>query len=101
MGMWYDVFVNIETIQVKVSPILKRANVRRAAIFGSVARGEATKESDIDFLVEMPRPYTLFSLLNVKNDLEDALQRSVDVVEYGTVKPILRERITKDAVSIL
>lgn len=99
--MWYDQNMNIETIQEKAAPILRRARVRRAAVFGSVARGEETEESDVDILVEMPRPYTLFSLLAIKNDLEDSLRQKVDIVEYATVKPALRERIYKDAVSIL
>ncbi|MBI5004021.1 nucleotidyltransferase family protein [Candidatus Kaiserbacteria bacterium] len=88
-------------IQSKIVPILERAHVRKAAIFGSTARGDDTSASDVDILIEMPRPYSLFSFLTIKNDLEDSLQKKVDLIEYGTVKSALRERILNDAVDIL
>ena len=93
--------MSIATIQARAIPILKRARVRRAALFGSVVRGEDIATSDVDMLIEMPRPYSLFSFLTIKNDLEDSLQKKVDLIEYETIKPILRERILKDAVNLL
>lgn len=99
--MWYDVSMSIIAVQEKITPILERARVRRAAVFGSVARGEETAMSDIDLLVEMPYPYSLFSFLTIKNDLEDQLQKKVDLIEYKTIKPTLRERILKEAITIL
>ncbi len=80
-------------------PILKRRAVKRAGVFGSAARGEPAR--DVDMLVEMPRPFGLFSFLTLKQELEDELGTKVDLVEYSTLKPALRERIMGDEVTIL
>ncbi len=91
----------IEIIQKKILPILKQAGILRSSIFGSVARGEATADSDVDILVEIPRPYGLFKFLEIKNNLEDALNKSVDLVEYESIKPRIKERVLAEQVRIL
>ena len=90
----------LDEVKKKAVPILKRARVTRAALFGSVARGDA-RPGDVDFLVEMQRPYGLFKFLTLKVDLEDALKRKVDLVAYSSIKPTIRERVLRDAVQIL
>ena len=92
--------MQVKDIQRVSVPILKRRAVKRAGVFGSSARGEANAR-DIDLLVEMPRPHGLFSLLSLKSELEDALDTKVDLVEYASIKPRLRERILRDEVAIL
>lgn len=92
--------MHVKEIQEKSVPILKRRAVKRASIFGSSARGE-TITHDVDMLIEMPRPYGLFSFLSLKNELEDALGTKVDLIEYTSIKPRLRERILHDEVPIL
>jgi len=92
--------MHILDIQEKSVPILKRRAVKRAGVFGSSARGEAVAR-DVDMLVEMPRPYGLFSFLSLKNELEDALGTKVDLIEYASIKPQLRERILREEVTIL
>ena len=92
--------MQLEDIRTKAVPILKRRAVRRASIFGSTARRESSAR-DIHMLVEMTRPYGLFSFLSLKHDLEDALGTKVDLIEYSSIKPALRERILQDEVAIL
>ncbi len=92
--------MEVKDIQAKAIPILKRRAVKRAGIFGSSARGEASAR-DIDMLVEMTRPYGLFSFLSLKQDLEDALGTKVDLIDYTSIKPMLRERILRDEIAIL
>lgn len=92
---------SIETIKSRVEPILRAAGVTRSSLFGSAARSEATQESDIDILVDLPRGKTLLDIADLKLKLEDALRKSVDVVEYGALKPQLRERVLKEQVPIL
>ena len=92
--------MNIADIRAKALPILERRLVKRAGVFGSSARGEADAR-DVDMLVEMPRPYGLFSFLSLKNELEDALGTKVDLVDYVTIKPKIRERILQDEIQIL
>jgi len=84
----------------KIIPILKRCDIKRAGVFGSVARGEKVVR-DIDVLVEMPRPYSLFSFLALKDELEERLGAKVDLIEYSHIKPSLRKRILSDEVKIL
>lgn len=78
--------------------LLDRYHVRSVAIFGSVARGEATADSDIDLLVEFSTPIGLFQFVRLKAALEDILERPVDLATPKSLKPQLRERILKEAV---
>ena len=88
-------------IQEKILPVLQRHGIKRAGIFGSVARGEATPESDVDILIELDRQASLLDFIGIKLDLEDVLGRSVDLVEYAAIKPRLRDRILREEVPIL
>ena len=80
-------------------PILKRHNVIRAAIFGSFARGTATAKSDIDFLIEYRgRNKSLLDLIGLKLDLEEILDRKVDVITYRSIYWRIREQILAEQV---
>lgn len=87
-------------MQEKAVPILKRKSVKRAGVFGSLARGE-TSPHDIDMLVELQRPFGLFAFLALKKELEEALGMKVDLITYNNIKPMIRERILKDEIRIL
>lgn len=71
--------------------------VKSVRVFGSVARGEATANSDLDLLVDMELGRSLLDLVAFWQDLEEALGRRVDVVSEGGVSPYLRERIFREA----
>jgi uncharacterized protein len=84
---------------------LRRFGVFHAAVFGSVARGEAGADSDIDVLVELDEthPLGIFEYARLKlyiNDLlkGDLLHGSADVVNLRTLKPLLRDNILRDAI---
>jgi uncharacterized protein len=83
-----------------IRPILAQHPIRRAELFGSYATGEATASSDVDILVEFTEPISLLSFVGIKLELEDALKRKVDLVEYHTLKPALSERILAEAIPI-
>jgi hypothetical protein len=91
----------IESIKEKILPILKRYGVTKAAVFGSFARGEAKETSDIDILVEINAGMGLFKFIRLKHELEDALNKKVDLVTYKALKPALRERILNEQLAIL
>ena len=91
----------IDEIKRKILSILKRYNVKRAGIFGSVVRGEENKESDIDILVEIVGRMSLLDFAGLKLELEEALDQRVDLGEYSTIKPIIKEQILSEEVSIL
>ena len=91
----------IAWIKRRALPILMRHGVKRAGIFGSTARGERRRGSDIDVLVEIDSDISLLDFVGIKLDLEEALGMRVDLVEYSTIKPLVRDRILKEEVVIL
>lgn len=91
----------IEKIKQKVVPILKEAGVTRSSIFGSYVRGEQREDSDIDILVDLPKGLSLFDVVELQYKLEDALGKKVDLVQYDTIKPRLKDYILSQQVSIL
>ena len=87
----------------RLTPVLKRYGVVRAGIFGSVARGEAGPESDLDLLVEY-RPNlrkSLFDLVHLNDELEAVAGRKVEVCEYHLLREIIRDNVMADHVAIL
>ena len=93
--------MDIQTIISRSVPVLKKHGVTKAALFGSFVRGTAKPTSDIDFLISPPKHFSLLDLAGLKVELEDANERSVDVVEYDRIKPILRDYILKYEYPIL
>ncbi|MCL5074198.1 MAG: nucleotidyltransferase family protein [Chloroflexi bacterium] len=91
----------IEEIKEKTVPILRRYGARKAGVFGSVVRGKMRRRSDIDLLVDLPEPIGLFAFVGLQQELQQALGRKVDLVEYETIKPHIRKRILAEEVPIL
>lgn len=80
---------------------LRGFGATHAAVFGSVARGEATAASDVDVLVDLDdrRPMGIFEYARLKLCINEILNGSTDVVNRRTLKPLLRESILRDAVN--
>ena len=93
--------MTIEEIKSKIVPILKRHGIKKAAIFGSFVKGEVKSSSDVDVLVEIKSDMSLLDYIGIKLELEEALKMRVDLVEYDTIKPIIKERILAEQVVIL
>lgn len=93
----------LESLRARRAEILDAA-VRNGAyavrVFGSVARGQATSTSDVDFLVEFEDGRSLFDLGGLVVDLEDLLGCSVDVTTPGALRPRMKDRILADAVEL-
>lgn len=79
---------------------VKSYGVRSLAVFGSVARNEATVTSDIDFLVEFSGQVTFDRYMDFKFYLEDNLGRKVDLVSPQMLKPQIRQTILSEAVHV-
>lgn len=79
-------------------PELVTLGVRSVEIFGSVARGESTPDSDVDLLVDFDRPIGLFHFFRVQRRLAEILGCRVDLVMRDAVKPQLRDRIFSEAI---
>ncbi|MFH1829498.1 MAG: nucleotidyltransferase family protein [Pseudomonadota bacterium] len=69
-------------------------------IFGSAARGQAKPSSDLDILVSMKPGATLLDIIAIKQDLEDLLGISVDVVTENSLSPYIRDEVLKEAVNL-
>ena len=91
----------LEKIKPKIVRILKKYGVKKAGIFGSYARGEQKKRSDIDILAQIPKSVNLYDFIGIKQDLEEALGKKVDLVEYGYIRLELKNRILLEEVKII
>ena len=89
----------LETLRTHESE-LRLLGVSHAAVFGSVARGEAGAGSDIDVLVELDedRSMGIFEYARLKLYINELLDGAGDVVNRRTLKPLLRENILRDAI---
>ncbi len=92
---------NLEQIKKKAVPILKEAGVTRSSIFGSHVRGENRKNSDVDILVQLPKGTGLFAFVRLRRNLENVLDKKVDLLTYNSIHPRLLDRILKEQLPIL
>ena len=90
----------IEGIKFKIKPILKKHDVIKAGIFGSFARGEEKKTSDVDILIKFKGRKSLLDLSKLEMELEKVLKRKVEVLTYNSINPLLKDRILKEEVAI-
>ncbi len=93
--------VEIRKIKKIIVPILKRNDVVKAGIFGSYARGEAKKRSDIDILIKFKGRKSLFDLAGVEIELEKKLGKKADVLTYKSIHPLLKKQILSEEVKII
>lgn len=80
--------------------IAARHGARNVRVFGSVARGEARPDSDVDFLVDVGPIHSRFFPGGLVADLEDLLGRKVDVVEVQGLYWLIKERVLQEAVTV-
>ena len=80
--------------------IARKHGARNIRIFGSVARKEADKDSDIDFLVDMEPGRSLFDLGGLLMDLQELLHCKVDVVTEKGLRERIRNSVLKEAIPL-
>lgn len=90
-------FDKAKTVLISHRRKLSQLGSRHLAIFGSIARDEATKTSDIDILVDFDTKKDLFGFIDLKFYLEDLLNCNVDLVSRQALHPALKERILNEA----
>jgi len=90
--------MNVEEIKKKVLPVVRKYEVQKAALFGSFVRGEQKEDSDIDILVEFKdtENKTLLDLVGLELELQEVLNRKVDVLTYRSIHPLLKDYILKE-----
>jgi hypothetical protein len=90
-------------VKAKRSEILRLAaqhGARNVRVFGSLARGQADPDSDLDLLVEMDEGRSLLDLVGLWQDLEELLGSKVDVISEGGLSPYLREHVLAEAIPL-
>ncbi|MGE5155380.1 MAG: nucleotidyltransferase family protein [Bdellovibrio bacteriovorus] len=95
--------VTMETLKARRAEILRLANrwgARNVLVFGSVARGESQRYSDVDFLVEFAPERSLLDHGGLLADLEALLGVNVDLISEGALRARFRERVLKEALPL-
>lgn len=80
--------------------LVRKYGVGRLLVFGSMARGDASPQSDVDLLVESASQLSGFELGAMQMDAQDILGRKVDLVTQNAIHPLLQDRVMKEAVPI-
>jgi predicted nucleotidyltransferase len=88
---------NVNFNNERVAALCNRYHPKTLRVFGSVARNEATSESDIDLLVTFSKPISLLQLVCLEQELSSVLGRKVDLLTTKSMSPYLRARIIKEA----
>ncbi len=91
----------IQKIKMRIAPILKRNDVLKAGIFGSYARGEQKKSSDIDILIKFREGKSLLDLARLELMLEKKLGKKVELVTYDSLHPLIKDRILEEEVHVI
>ncbi len=76
-----------------IKPLLIRSGVLRASLFGSAARGDDNDSSDIDVIVQFDENKTLLDLIGLKNELEELLNKKVDILTYDSINIKIKDEI--------
>lgn len=82
------------------SALARDFNVKKIGVFGSYARGQAKRRSDIDILVEFSQTPGLIDYIRTENNLSGLLKRRVDLVMKDALKPAIGKRILREVVYV-
>ena len=93
--------MNFEQLKRNILGVIANYPVKKAAVYGSFARGDSTDGSDVDLLIETSKPVTIFQILQLEIDISEITRRKTDIVEYAAIKDSIRERVLAEAIQIL
>jgi predicted nucleotidyltransferase len=80
----------------KLIEICRKNDIAKVGVFGSMAREEATEQSDIDLLVYLSKPKSLLGMIALERQLTTALGRQVDLLTEEDISPYIRPRVKRD-----
>ena len=95
-GFSYEI-VGMRIDRKRLEEVRRRNDVERLLVFGSVARGEETEQSDVDLLVRFTKRKSLLDLVRIEREFSEALGRKVDLLTEGSLSPYLRDQILGQA----
>jgi predicted nucleotidyltransferase len=90
----------LEEKREEILRIAARHGASNVRVFGSVARGQAGPDSDVDFLVDLEPGRSLFDLGGLLVELQDLLGRNVDVITERGLRQRIRDRVVKEAMAL-
>jgi predicted nucleotidyltransferase len=90
----------LQQLAPQLHELLARHGASNPAVFGSVARDQATPASDVDLLVDLPAGASLFDRVELKSALEDLLLTRVDLIRRRNLKPELKATVEAEAISL-
>ena len=91
----------LEQYQKLILPVLERYLIKRAAFFGSFAKGTNNSKSDVDLLIEPSKGFTMVEYFELEREISALTKRKVDLVEYSAIKSSIREEVLSSAIPIL
>ena len=84
----------------QIQQVANQYGVHNIRVFGSVARGEDTANSDIDLLVDMEETRSLLDLVGFQQSVQAILKQPTDILTENSISPYLRESILREAISL-
>jgi len=88
----------LKALKMELPYLRDKFNVKSVGLFGSCARGEQTRKSDIDLLVEFESPIGLFELVELEEYLGGILGAKVEIVTPDALKPIMKPLVLKEVI---
>lgn len=88
----------INELKEKLTPIFVKYGIIKAAVFGSYARGGASKKSDINLLLYIDEEFELENYINFKKEVKTSIKKDVDILEYRCINRLVEKDILQEAV---
>lgn len=92
--------LTFDEIKNNLKPFIDEYGIKKAGVFGSYARGDANGSSDIDLLLEFRKEFRILELCRLKQTLQERLVKTVDIVEFPYIDPLIRDNILKEVVLV-
>ena len=83
-----------------IEKIAAKYGIKKVSVFGSVARDEASADSDVDMLVEFSKPVGLFQFIELQQRLEELLGCKVDLGTSRSLKPRIKDHVLQEAIRV-
>lgn len=88
--------MSITKFKKQLEAICRENNVAMLGVFGSVARGEETPDSDIDLLIKLGEPIGLIEFIQLEDKFVEVFERKVDLATEESLHPLIRQNVLND-----
>lgn len=88
--------MNLNKFKKQLNNICQQNGVKMLGVFGSVARGEDTPESDVDLLIKLKKPVGLIEFIRLEDKFVEVFGRKVDLATEESLHPMIRQNVLSD-----